>query len=231
MNQFVLAFPIPVSAAETFQITETVQVTSETKTLLVPGCNVAFNVVRNAPAQGLSGIFGEHQEISAEDASAIDAHKSMLFLLGSLKNVDELNMVNGAVLKILAAGALGVYMQQSGSAWTAGAFRELLGDSEFPMDPWINFVESADMLYTLGLEVFGLPDLCIAKAGGEADELRDVLLVVADSIFADGVSSKSGTEVDGGECGQFVLRAETKSPFAKTDPEFNKQGIMRLARK
>ena len=105
-------------------------------------------------------------------------------------------MVNTAILKVLAAGATGVYMQQSGTAWTADAFREELDDGEFPMDPWINFVESADMLYTLGLEVFNSPDLCISRTNGSPEELRNILSVVADSIFVDGISSKSGTEVD-----------------------------------
>ena len=53
MNRFVLAFPIPVAPADAFQLTETVSVGADTKTLLVPGCSVSFDVVRNAPASGL----------------------------------------------------------------------------------------------------------------------------------------------------------------------------------
>ena len=231
MNRFVLAFPIPVAPADVFPLTETVSVAADAKTLLVPGCAVNFEVVRNPPAPGLSGIFAEHRELAAGEASAIDSHKSLLFLLGTLKSADDLKMVNNAILKVLAAGATGVYMQQSGTAWTADAFREELDDGEFPMDPWINFVESADMLYTLGLEVFNSPDLCISRTNGSPEELRNILSVVADSIFVDGISSKSGTEVDGGECGTFTLRAEQKSPFPKDSPEFNRQGIMRLLKK
>ena len=231
MNRFVLAFPIPVGVAEPYKITDVVSVSADAKNLLVPGCNVRFDVVRNALAAGLSDIFKEHREISAEEAAAIDSHKSLLFLLGSLKSADELRMVNTAILKVLAVGATGVYMQQSGTAWTAGAFREELGDAEFPMDTWINFVESADVLYTLGLEVFGLPDLCISHTNGAQEELENILSVVVDTIFVDGVSSKSGTEVDAGDAGVFTLRAETMSPFAKDAPEFNRQGIMRLVRK
>ena len=231
MNQFVLAFPIPVPASEPFKVTDTVSVSPDAKTLLVPGCSVSFDVVRNGAAAGLSDIFKEHREISAEEASAIDSHKSLLFLLGKVGSVDDLRMVNTAILKLLSAGATGVYMQHSGTAWAADAFREELGDGEFPMDPWINFVESADTLYTLGLEVFNSPDLCIAKGSMSEDALRDVLAVAADSIFSGEVSSKSGTEVDAGESGSFTLRAEAKSPFAKDSPEFNRQGIMRLVRK
>ena len=230
MNRFVLAFPLPVAAADAFPITDAVSVAADAKTLLVPGCAVNFEVVRNAPAPGLSGIFAEHKEISAGEASAIDSHKSLLFLLGTLKSADDLKMVNTAILKMLSAGATGVYMQQSGTAWTADAFREELDDGEFPMDPWINFVESDDVLYTLGLETFGLPDLCIGRKAASEEEARDILGVAADTLFVDGLSSKSGTEVDAGDAGKFTLRAETKSPFPKDAPEFNKRGVMRLVK-
>ncbi|WP_290738705.1 hypothetical protein [Fibrobacter sp. UBA3718] len=231
MNQFVLAFPIPVPASEIFKLTDTVSVLPEAKSLLVPGCSVSFKVARNGAAAGLSDIFKEHRDISGEEASAIDSHKSLLFLLGTLKNTDDLRMVNTAILKLLSAGAAGVYMQHSGTAWTADAFREELGDGEFPMDPWINFVENADTLYTLGLEVFNSPDLCIAKGALSENALRDVLAVAADSIFSGEVSSKSGTEIDAGESVAFVLRSEIKNPFPKDSPEYNRQGIMRLIRK
>jgi len=230
MNQFVLAFPIPAAVAEVFPITEVAQVAADAKTLMIPGCSVAFNVVRHEAQPGLSEIFKEHHEVSDEDAKAIDAHRSLLFLLGNVKSADELRMVNGAILKVLAAGATGVYMQQSGTAWTAGGFREELGDAEFPMDPWINFVESDDVLYTLGLETFGLPDLCIGRKAASEEEARDILGVAADTLFVDGLSSKSGTEVDAGDAGKFTLRAETKSPFPKDAPEFNKRGVMRLVK-
>ena len=231
MNRFVLAFPISVATADDFRITDAVSVKADTKTLLVPGCAVNFEVVRNAPAPGLSGIFAEHKEISAGEATAIDAHKSLLFLLGTLRSADDLKMVNTAILKLLAAGATGVYMQQSGTAWTADSFREELDDGEFPMDPWINFVESDDMLYTLGLEVFNMPDLCISRTNGAPDELKNILSVVADTIFVDGVSSKSGIEVDAGDSGVFTLRSELKTPFSKDSAEFNRQGTMRLSKK
>ena len=231
MNRFVLAFPIPVTAAEAFQITDTVSVSGDAKTLLVPGCTVNFEVVRKEPVAGLSGIFAEHQEISASDIASIDAHKSLIFLLGTLKSADDLKMVNSAILKFLSAGAAGIYMQQSGTAWTADGFREELDDGEFPMDPWINFVESEDLLYTLGLEVFNLPDLCVSRKNGTPDEQRNILSAVADSIFVDGISSKSGTEVDAGDFGLFTLRSEQKSPFLKDSPEFNRQGTVRLLKK
>ena len=113
MNQFVLAFPIPVPASEPFKVTDTVSVASDAKTLLVPGCSVSFDVVRNGAAAGLSDIFKEHREISAEEASAIDSHKSLLFLLGKVGSVDDLRMVDMGVLRMISAGATGVCMEHS----------------------------------------------------------------------------------------------------------------------
>ena len=230
MNKFVLAFPVPVEQKETFKITEHVQVAPDANTLMIPGCSVSFSVARTEPMAKLSDVFREHVDLSEDDAKKIDSHRSLFFLIGTLKNADDLRMVNSAVLKMFDAGATGVYMQHSGTAWIADAFREEIGDDSLPMDPWINFVESEDVLYTLGLEVFGLPDLCISRKAGSDDELRDILGVVADTLFVDGLSSKSGTEVDAGDFGKYTLRAEMSSPFAKDSPEYNKNGIMRLAK-
>ncbi len=233
MNSFVLAFPLTVAQDEPFVVTPNVSVEKDTASLIVPGCTLMFNVVRKEAVSGLSEVFKEHQEISAEESAAIDAHKSLLFLLGSLKNAADLTMVNTAILKMLSAGALGIYMQQSGAAWTSSAFREELGDAEFPMDPWMNFLEGTGVLYTLGLETFGLPDLCISCKGDAqgSQDCRDILSFAADSLFVDGLGAKSGTEVDCGELGTYALRQETKSPFGKDDPEFNRRGIMRLLKR
>ena len=86
MNSFVLAFPLTVAQDEPFAVTPNVVVEKGTASLMVPGCTLSFKVVRKEAAPELSEIFKEHQEISAEDASAIDSHKSLLFLLGSLKS-------------------------------------------------------------------------------------------------------------------------------------------------
>lgn len=228
MKQFVLAFPLQVSDDEVLSLSETVQIASDAKTLMVPGCGVQFNVVRKGHVDGLSDIFKEHQEISTDDAESLNAHKSLLFLLGEVKSMDDLRMVNTAILKILAAGALGVYMQHSGTAWTAAAFRDTLDDAEFPMDPWINFIESEDSFYTLGLAIFALPDLCAAKT---VENAESALLMAADALFGDGIPAKSGSEIDLGEGEVFKLRAEAKNPFPKDAPEYNTQGVMRIVKK
>jgi len=228
MPQFILAFPLNKEIGESLALTETVTLAADAQLVIVPGCSVMFKVVRKEHVAGLSDIFREHQDISADAAAAIEAHKSLLFLLGEVKNIDEVSQVNMAILKVFNAGALGVYMQQSGAAWTVDGFREEVDDGEYPMDPWINMVESGENLYTLGLATFVLPDLCISTS---VDHAQEALLMTADSLFGDGVPAKSGSEIDLGEGECYVLRQEAKSPFPKDSPEYNKQGILRLIRK
>jgi hypothetical protein len=228
MPQFVLAFPLNVACDEPFKVTDHVSIDKDTANVIIPGCGVQFSVVRQAAAAGLSGLFAENDSVSPEESAAIDAHKSLLFLLGEVKSIDDVSQVDSAILKILAAGALGVYMQQSGTAWTAERFREVLGDVEFPMDSWINFVEGDNVVYTLGMAAFSLPDLCLAKS---VENAESALLLAADAIYGDGIPAKSGSEVDVGEGEVYVLRAEAKNPFPKDSPEYNKQGILRLVRK
>ena len=228
MNQFVLAFPIPVAVDEPFSITENVQVKADTKTLMIPGCSVQFNVVRQGASADLLEIFKERDEISAEEEAAIVGHKSLLFLLGNVKTMDDVEMVNSAIVKVLNAKAAGVYMQQSGTAWTAKAFEEQFGDCDYPMDPWINILDSGDSLYTLGLAVFTLPDLCISNM---IEDPEEALLMAADSLFGDGIPAKSGSVIDWGEGEKYVLRQETKTLFSKDAPEYNKQSVLRIVKK
>ena len=228
MPQFILAFPLTKEINEPLALTETVTLAADATSAIIPGCSVMFKVVRKEHVDGLADIFKEHQDIPAETAAAIEAHKSLLFLLGEVKNVEEVTQVNMTVLKVFNAGSLGVYMQQCGAAWTDAGFREEVGDGEYPMDPWINFVEAGDTIYTLGLATFVLPDLCIAAS---AEDPQEALLMAADSLFGEGVPAKSGSEVDLGEGVHYVLRAEAKNPFPKDCPEFNKQGVLRLIKK
>ena len=72
MNSFVLAFPLTVALDEPFAVTPNVVVEKDTANLMVPGCTLTFKVVRKEAVPGLSDIFKEHEEISAEDVAAID---------------------------------------------------------------------------------------------------------------------------------------------------------------
>ncbi len=228
MNQFVLAFPIPVAVDEIFSITENVKVAADTKTVMIPGCSVQFNVVRQPASPDVLDIFKERNDLTEDEEKAIVAHKSLLFLLGNVKSINDVEMVNSAISKMFAAGAIGVYMQQSGTAWTAKAFEEQFGDSDYPMDPWINILDSGDSLYTLGLAVFTLPDLCISTS---IEDPEEALLMAADSLFGDGIPAKSGSIIDWGDDEKYVLRQELKGLFSKDAPEYNKQGLLRILKK
>lgn len=228
MNQFVLAFPLPVDANETFAVTENVKVEADTKTLMIPGCSVLFNVVRQGASAELLGIFKERNDLTEEEEKAIAGHKSLLFLLGNVKSMNDLEMVNSAILKMIDAKAIGVYMQQSGTSWTAEAFKDVAGDGEYPMDAWINIIDAGETLYTLGLATFTLPDLCISTS---IEDPEEALMMAADSLFGDGIPAKSGSVIDWGDDEKYVLRQETKMLFSKDAPEYNKQGVLRIVKK
>lgn len=230
MNQFVLAFPIPVAADETFAITENVKVAADAKMVMIPGCSVQFDVVRQPASADVLEIFKEHCELNAEEEKTIAAHKSLLFLLGNVKSMNDVEMVNTAILKMFTAGATGVYMQQAGTAWTVDEFRDTLGTGEYPMDPWINIIEGEGekTLYTLGLATFTLPDLCTATTALDPEEL---LLMAAHSLFDGEAPAKSGSVLNWGEGEKYVLRQELKGLFSKDAPEYNKQGLLRIVKK
>lgn len=228
MSQFVLAFPISVAADEVFAITEHVKVAADAKTVMIPGCSVQFDVVRQPASPDVLEIFKERNDLTEDEEKAIAAHKSLLFLLGNVKSMNDVEMVNSAISKMFAAGAIGVYMQQSGTAWTADAFDDQFGDGEYPMDAWINIIDSGETLYTLGLAAFALPDLCISKT---IEDPEEALLMAADSLFGDGIPAKSGSIIDWGDDEKYVLRQETKGLFSKDAPEYNKQGLLRIVKK
>lgn len=230
MNQFILAFPVNVAVDEIFSVTENVKIAADTKTVMIPGCSVQFKVVRQPPSPDLRESFVDHCDLAPDVENAILNHKSLVLLLGNVKSIEDVRMVNVAILKMLAAGAIGVYMQESGTAWTADVFREMLGTGEFPMEPWIGVIMSADteMLYTLGLAVFALPDLCTSNSISDADEL---LQMTAHALFADGIPAKSGSVIDFGDGERYVLRQELKGFFSKDAPEYNKQGLLRIVKK
>ena len=228
MSQFVLAFPISVAADEVFAITEHVKVAADAKTVMIPGCSVQFDVVRQPASPDVLEIFKERNDLTEDEEKAIAAHKSLLFLLGNVKSMNDVEMVNSAISKMFAAGAIGVYMQQSGTAWTADAFDDQFGDGEYPMDAWINIIDSGETLYTLGLAAFALPDLCISTS---IEDPEEALLMAADSLFGDGIPAKSGSVIDWGDGERYVLRQETKTFFSKDAPEYNKQGVLRIVKK
>lgn len=223
MPQFIICLPINVSENETFNVTETIAIDANCTNVIIPGCNVKFNVFRKPHTSELSEIFNSHMQLSTENKDALDAHKSLLFLTGEINSITDVEQINLALLKLISKGAIGVYMQQSGTAYIANDFREQVYDNEYPLDPWINFIEMENSIYTLGLATFKIPDLCIESN----ENATETLLLAADAIFGDHIPAKSGKTIDIDET-VYVLRMELKSPFAKDSPEYNSQGILRL---
>ena len=230
MNQFVFAFLLPVAIDELFAITENVKVSADTKSLMIPGCSVMFNVVRQTAEPELLDFFKDHAELMDEEEKAVLGHKSLLVLFGNVKSMNDVEMVNTAISKIFDAKAIGIYMQQAGTAWTARTFKDMMDCGVNPMDPWINIIQGEDekTLYTLGLATFALPDLCISTSIENSEE---TLLLTADSLFGDGIPAKSGSVIDFGDDDRYVLRQETKTFFSKNAPEYNKQGLLRIVKK
>ena len=228
MNKFVLAFPLPVAVDKIFAITENVKIAADTKTVMIPGCSVQFNVVRQGASPELLDIFKERNDLTEEEEKSIAAHKSLLFLLGNVKSMEDVRMVNVAITKMFEAKAVGVYMQESGTSWTADAFYDVLGAGEYPMDPWINIIQGEETLYTLGLATFTLPDLSISTS---IEDPEEALMMAAHSLFDGEVPAKSGSVLDWGEGEKYVLRQELKGLFSKDAPEYNKQGLLRIVKK
>ena len=71
MNQFVLAFPIPVAVDEVFAITENVKVAADAKSVMIPGCSVLFNVVRQPASTDVLDIFKEHCELTEDEEKSL----------------------------------------------------------------------------------------------------------------------------------------------------------------
>lgn len=230
MRTFIIAFPLPVNESDAPAFLEKLQIRSTSGMLVIPGFTLTFEAFLKPAVPGLVEIFAEHQDVSAEDASAIAAHKSLFFVKGTVTSPDTLKEVNKLISNLLNAGAPGVYFQNSGAAWSAKAFAECEPE-EYPMDPWLNYVETATDIFTLGMESFGLPDICVSSAVDKSENIKDLLSSTADALFVEKFPADTGAIIEIGEGERFEMMKEARIPFKKTDPEYNKQGAWRLIRK
>ncbi len=228
MRNFIFALPLSVLPENVSPLLETWRMQLGEKKV-IPGSSLLYDIYIKPRAAGLTAIFEEHRALTTDEQRTIAAHQSLLFLCGRIQTAADLREVNAVLTKILQTGALGVYAEHSGVAWSKASFLEFDLENE-PMDFWLNFIETENDFFTLGMETFGLPDLCISKAFGNADNLCDLLTVAADSLFMDGVPAESGTKIDDDLGNQFVLRLEFRLPFSKTSPEYNKQQALRLCK-
>ncbi len=128
MSQFTLAFPVYVEMDEVFSVTEDVEIAADTKTVMIPGCSLQFEVERQPPSPDElfinfldSSVFG----LTPDEEDAIENHESLILLHGNVESIEDVRMVKDAIQKMLDAGAFGVDMRvgDGGTAWTAGEFR------------------------------------------------------------------------------------------------------------
>ena len=229
MREFILAFPLLETKENVVSFLDKVNVKKDSGTIMIPGCSLLFEILVKEKVNGLAEIFNEHETLSPPDYENLKKHETLLFLKFVLTCKNELLELNTIVSQFLKAGALGVYADNSGIAFTASSFLEF--DLEnFPMDPWINYIATAADLFTLGLESFNMPDFCISLASGNEDFLRNALSLVVHVLFLENEIPASGDEIPS-EDGTFVLRTELKAAFKKGSPEFNKKGVFRLIKK
>ena len=228
MKPFTVAFPLSCALEEAPQfLLEKLNIDMSKKQVMIPGSSLFYTPILQGAAEGLESIFAEHAPLTDEESKILASHKSLFFLEFFVKSADEFKSFLLAAKKVLDAGAMGVYVENSGCAWTAKAFADLTS-GEVPMEAFVNVIETSDSLFTLGLEPFGLPDLCTAvKAPLSVDECRSVLIAAAASIFEDGAEYESGAKWKD-EDREFEFKKEAKAPFSKDAPEFNAQGYARL---
>ena len=234
MRKSILAFPLPVSVdkAATFLADKIhLQLPEISGTLLiVPGCSLSFSGVLQGPVAGLEDIFEEHALLEPEELQNIRTHGSLFFLQCTLQSVADFNSLMNVIVSFLDGGALGIYMEQCGCALSASLFKSIAA-SDLPMEGFLNFIETREDLYTLGMESFGLPDVCISLTSGDTETLRNILSCVADALFMENLPVDTGTKWADADGAEFEFRKEAKLPYKKGSFEFNAQGVWRLIKR
>lgn len=220
MKNFILAFPF--AAAETNLLEGS---------FLMPGCTISFTGKKQNHVSGLEDVFSEHAFLEDAEREKLKNHKSIYFLQGEFKTVEEFESLNRVVVQLFEMGALGIYMEHSGAAWSAASFLEWI-EHEDPMHAWLNFIETAEDLYTLGMEAFGRPDLCIRLHHGEKEELQTALVDVAESLFIEESAFDTGVviQLESSPIG-YEIHKEMKQPYLKDALEYNRKGVWRLVPK
>ena len=226
MKLFTLAFPVATRAEE---FLAAVGIAAPSKAVLLPGYSIAPEVLVQAAVPGLAEIFAEHEPLTEAERASLDAHVALVFLRGGVAKPSDLLEWNKLAKLFFAAGALGVYAEHSGAAFSKAAF-ESFDLEALPLEPWLNYVETVKELYTLGMEALGFPDFCVSLGAGDRASLMDLLLSAASELFMGGGVPKSGEKLET-DLGTFELRAEPNLPFPKTAPEWNRLRALRLVRR
>lgn len=220
MNTFILVFPF---SEENESLKE--------GPFMRPGCSVSLIGKKQPAVNGVAEIFSEHALLAKEEFEAIQNHKLLYSIQGEFKTEQEFNALNQVIISILNEGALGIYMEHSGAAWSKASFLEWVEHEEM-MSAWLNFIETNDDLYTLGMESFGRPDLCIRLHHGEKMDLQGTLVEVAESLFLEESVFETGATIELESTSiRYHIRKEPYQPYRKDDPEYNRKGVWRLVPK
>lgn len=226
MKNFTVAFPLNCSREQAPEFLKALRIDVSKKQVMIPGATIFFTPTLQGAAAGLETLFAEHSPLSEDEMRSLAGHGSLFFLEFSVRNFAEFESFLTVAKNLLNAGALGIYVENSGAAFAAKTALELI-DGDVSMEAFVNFVRTSDTLWTLGLEPFGLPDLCVSLQKGE-DVGRELLISAADAIFAEGLDYSSGKIFKDDDAGEFRFQKETSSPFGKNAPERNALGYVRL---
>lgn len=234
MKEFILVFPLPVSPTECLHwLPKNASLhcpLEKEAPARFPGIPFSFKWSIQPAHTGLSHIFSEHHPISLEETERLDNHQSLLFLQGHISTKPDFEAISEAIHILLRSGALGLYMEHCGCAHLAKYWEDDSDPNESVLEGWLNFVEKEQSLYTLGMETFQLPDLCIHLRHGETSELQALLTDVAESMFLENLQPESGFKIQGMEGQNYEFRREALALHTKGNPYHNPKGTWRLIR-
>ncbi len=232
MKEFILAFPLPVSPTECqhwLPKNASLQCPMEKdQPARFSGIPFAFQWSLQPAHSGLSHVFSEHQPLALEDTEHLDQHQALLFLQGAIHCKEDFASVSEAIHILLRSGALGLYMEHCGCAHLARYWESEAGEEEPALEGWLNFVSKGDSLYTLGMETFQKPDLCIHSRHGSPEILQALLTDIADTLFLENLEPESGLKIQGMEGQDFEFRREAVPLHGKGNPYHNPKGTWRL---
>jgi len=178
----------------------------------------------------LVSIFNEHQHLETSEIESLKSHRSILFLVGRIKDREAFLTIQDSLTKFLEAGALGIVMEHSGAAYTREDWLEKF--SEDTVEGWINWILMGGELRTFGLEIFGLADIAIpCRSDENTSDKEETLIGLANDQFIDQTILESNCFVVDVAGTEYLVNNTSKSPYSKEHPHFNKRGLQQLIKR
>jgi hypothetical protein len=201
----------------------------EKRTLQFSGDSDAFSWHILGADVSVPELFASLSDLSPEDKNHILTHKSLLFLVRQLKHKSELGAIIKGISFFAERYSPALYFEHSGECMSSRAWAEIHQDSEIAdPDPFYRVFRYKENLYTLGLQVLGLADLCI-KVGEDVLQAEETIRKIAHHLFLSETQVKSHDIIEDPDTGHSVrVTTESATLFKKTDAEFNPKGLLRL---